>query len=296
MSEVLDVNSPVFERNLGFMSVEEQERLNESAVAVAGAGGDGGLLAVQLARLGVGEIRLADPDPFEDQNINRQATCTTKTVGVNKAHAVGAYIKDINPDIDVKIYDEGITPDNVEQFVDGSDLLIDETEYTIHHIGVLLARQARENGIPNLQVLNVGFGAQVTSYMPNGKTFEERLGIDPNAPIEEVANKDVSVFQWLAKIPSYVDTDVLQDVADEKISAPSVAPGVAIAAGFASTEAFLHLAKNKSRTSPIVAPKTLHIDAMERETKVVRNPKLALNKSLAKLVLKNKLKLVPKVV
>lgn len=70
---MLKPHAPEFERNLGFLTLEEQERINNSVVAIAGAGGDGGLLALQFARLGVGEIRLADPDPFEAENINRQA-------------------------------------------------------------------------------------------------------------------------------------------------------------------------------------------------------------------------------
>jgi molybdopterin/thiamine biosynthesis adenylyltransferase len=295
MNALMNTSSPVFERNLGFMSVSEQERLNNSTVAVAGAGGDGGMLALQLARLGVGEIRLADPDPFEPENINRQAVCTTKTVGSNKAAAVGAYINDINPNIAVKLYEEGVTAGNAEEFVSGSNLLIDETEYTIHHIGVMLARAARRENIPNLQVLNIGFGAQVTSYMPDGKTFEERLGIDPNSSIEEVAAQQVSLLKWLAKLPGYIDTDVLERVEVGEISAPTVAPGVAIAAGFAATEAFLHLSGGKGRTKPIIAPHTLHVDAMERQTKVVKNPNRALKISLAKLVLKNKFNQVPKV-
>ena len=81
-----------FERNLGFLNEREQETLANSSVAIAGAGGDGGMLAVQLARMGVGEFRLADPDPFEIENINRQAVCNDDTIGMNKADAVADYI------------------------------------------------------------------------------------------------------------------------------------------------------------------------------------------------------------
>jgi tRNA A37 threonylcarbamoyladenosine dehydratase len=90
-----------FERNLGFLSSKEQSILENSSVAIAGAGGDGGMIALQLARMGVGEIRLADPDPFGVENINRQAVCTDLTIGQNKAEAVGAYIQAINPNLSV---------------------------------------------------------------------------------------------------------------------------------------------------------------------------------------------------
>ena len=38
--------------------------------------------------------------PLFPENINRQAACTTKTIGTNKAVAVGNYISDINPNIE----------------------------------------------------------------------------------------------------------------------------------------------------------------------------------------------------
>ena len=39
---------------------------------MGGAGGLGGYLAVQLARVGVKHIKIGDPDHFEESNINRQ--------------------------------------------------------------------------------------------------------------------------------------------------------------------------------------------------------------------------------
>ncbi len=215
-------------------------------------------------------------------------------MGVNKARAVGAYINKINPDINVCVFDEGITLDNAEEFVQGSNLLIDETEYTMAHIGVSLARAARSHNIPNLQVLNIGFGAQVTSYLPDGKTFEQQLGIKADASIEEIQQQKVSVMKWLARLPGYVDLDVFRDVADEKKSAPTVAPGVTIAAGFAATEAMLHLLPANNRRQPVVAPKAIHVDALDIGARVVRNPKRALLISLSKLALKNRLNQVPK--
>jgi len=137
-------------RNLGFLNNEEQDILENSTVSIAGVGGDGALLAVQLARMGVGSFRLADPDPFEVENINRQAVCSDSTIGVNKAVAVGDYIRSINPNAEISLYEDGITKRNVSEFVKGSDLLIDETEFTLHALAVMLAREAREESIPML--------------------------------------------------------------------------------------------------------------------------------------------------
>lgn len=288
--------NPFYSRNLGFISEAEQGALINSKVAIAGAGGDGGMLAIQLARLGVGEIRLADPDPFEPENINRQAVCTQKTVGENKAIAVGKYISEINPDIHVATYTDGVTAENVEEFLAGADLLIDETEFTMHSIGVMLAREARKNNISNLMALNIGFGATVTSYHPRGKTLEKMLGLDEKAPLDEIEEQEVALSHWLPYIPPYGDLNTFKVVAAGKKSAPSVAPGVAIAAGTASTQALLHLTKGipNRRPEPVYAPKFMIVDVMSGESKIIRNGVASHYVHLGKMVVSNMLHRSPK--
>ncbi|HET9850205.1 MAG TPA: ThiF family adenylyltransferase [Candidatus Saccharimonadales bacterium] len=283
-----------FGRNLGFFSTEEQATLRESSVSIAGAGGDGGMLAVQLARLGVGEIRLADPDPFEEENINRQAACTDETIGVNKAQAVGDYIQRINPEAKVKIFDDGVTPENTADFLDGSRLLIDETEFTMPSIGVGLARQARYNGIPNLTALNVGFGAVVTTYRPEGPTVESRLGVE-GLPLEEISADKIPISRWLPYLPSYGDLRVLDSVAKAEKPAPSVAPGVALAAGMAATQAALNLLHGQNkRPKPVYAPSALVMDVMTGTAKIVSYDRLSHYRHLATVVFRNTLKLNPR--
>lgn len=292
----MNVQAPEFSRNLGFISEAEQECLNGSVVAVAGAGGDGGALAVQLARLGVGELRLADPDTFETENINRQESCTTETVGVNKAEAVGRTIRAINPDIKVVTYTDGVHPGNVEQFVEGASLLIDETEFTKPEIGVMLAREARRRNISDLMAMNIGFGATVTSFKPDGFTFERLMGLPEDMPLDEVAGQEISLSRWLAYLPSYADLATFQKVADGEKSAPSVAPGVALAAGTAAVQALLHLTKDvpNHRPAPVSAPHTIMIDAMSIQAKVIKHPRVSYYWHLAKMVSRNMLHLAPK--
>jgi tRNA threonylcarbamoyladenosine dehydratase len=284
-----------FARNLGFINEAEQDRLHNSVVAIAGAGGDGGMLAVQLARLGVGEIRLADPDPFEIENINRQEVCTTKTVGINKAVAVADHLREINPDIKTPLFTEGVTPENVQEFMAGADLVIDETEFTMHELGVMIAREAREQNIPNLMALNIGFGATVTTYAPDGKSFERIMGLPENAPLDEIAEMDVPLSRWLPYLPKYGDIDVLSKVAKGEKSAPSIAPGVAMAAGVGSSQALLNLLHpQNNRKKPVRAPRAIIIDAMSLEAKVVTANQLTHYKHLGSMVMRNALGLVPK--
>jgi molybdopterin/thiamine biosynthesis adenylyltransferase len=287
-------NLPYFERNLGFMTEAEQEKLQNSVVSIAGAGGDGGMLAVQLARMGVQEFRLADPDPFEVENTNRQAVCTTKTIGVNKAEAVAEYVQAINPNASVTTYSEGITEDNTPEFVQGATLVIDETEFTLHALGIMLSREARYNNIPVMTALNIGFGAMVTTFKPNGITLEKMLGFKNDEPLDEIAEKQVSLDRWLPYLPSYVDMKAFAKVAKGEKSAPSIAPGVAMAASMGATQAFLNIAgKGNHRPKPVYAPKALVMDSMTMEAKQVKFRRRSHYKHLAVIGFKNLLKLNP---
>jgi molybdopterin/thiamine biosynthesis adenylyltransferase len=285
-----------FSRNSGFLSAQEQERLQDSTVAVAGAGGDGGMLAIQLARIGVGSIRLADPETFDLENINRQARATHETIGMNKAQVIGEYLMEINPAIEVQVYAEGVTPDNTAEFVKGADLLIDETEYTEHQLGIGLAREARETGIPNLMALNIGFGATVTTYHPEGRSLERTLGLDEDMSLDEVAKQEVDLTKWLAYLPPYVDIDVFKAVARSEVPAPSVAPGVNLASALGSTQAFLNLVRNikNNRPNPVYAPKVIMMDAMTGKSKVINYPWISTRIYMARVAFNNVTRRVPK--
>jgi molybdopterin/thiamine biosynthesis adenylyltransferase len=283
-----------FERNLGFMSNEEQEKLYNSTVSIAGVGGDGGMLAIQLARLGVGGMRLADPEVFETENTNRQATCTVSNIGLNKAVAVANYVADINPTLNIKLYDEGITKDNVEEFTHGSDLIIDETEFTMHALGIMLAREARPNNLPVLTALNIGFGALTTTFHPQGKSLEKVLGFGEDEPIDEISEKEVPLSRWLPYLPSYADLSVFEKVAKGEKSAPSIAPGVTLAASIGATQAFLNLVGRKNnRPKPVYAPKALAVDSLSGDMKKVRFGTPSHTKHLVKVIANNILKRNP---
>jgi len=292
----MEVSEARFSRNLGFISDAEQQKLIDSTVAIAGAGGDGGALAIQLARLGVGKIRLADPDTFEEENINRQVRATEKTVGQNKAEVVADYISEINSDIAVEVYDQGITADNAAEFVEGASLLIDETEFTLHAIGVALARQARLQNIPNLMAMNIGFGTTVTTFRPDGRTLEKTLGLSEDASLEEIAAQDVSLSKWLPYIPSYGDIEVFKTVAAGNKSAPSIAPGVAIASAVGASQAFLSLVNGMGnrRPDPVYAPKVMVMDAMTGESKTVNQSAFSHNIHLAKMAIRSLARLNPR--
>jgi len=92
-------------RNIGFVSLAEQERLRKACVFVAGVGGMGGAAIEVLARAGIGRLIFADIDVFEVSNLNRQLSATMDTVGIRKTEATSARLRSINPECELTILD-----------------------------------------------------------------------------------------------------------------------------------------------------------------------------------------------
>jgi molybdopterin/thiamine biosynthesis adenylyltransferase len=273
-------------RNWGFITSREQELIGSVKIAIAGAGGDGGLVAEHLARLGVRRFAIADPERFEAENANRQAGCDSTTLGCNKAEVIAQVIRRIAPAAEVDVYPQGVSVENVAEFVRGAAIVVDETEYTRPHLSLMLARAARPAGIPVVSGLNAGFGAMVTCFLPSSMTLERYLGLPADITFEEAERIDLPLRRWVVRLPSYGHERALRLVAEGRVTAPSVAPGVALAAGLVTTEVFNLLSGCRPAT---VAPRTLVFDALERRARVVRFRSASYVCSVALLVARSRL-------
>lgn len=271
------IASPEFSRNYGFWSEDEQRALLRSRVAIAGVGGDGFQLGLKLARMGVASFSIADPEVFEPENVNRVEGATAASCGRNKAEVFRERVLDINPEAEVSVHLDGVTPDNIESFMQGASLVLDESELTKPEIGTLIARRARAQGIPDLLVMNVGFAAQVTSFAPRSSwTFERFMGFAAETPLDEIAEAGVDLARCLPYIPAYTDLRSLQAVLGEDgappAPLPSISAGVDLASAIGSTQAFLHLTAGVAnhRRSPVWAPRVAYTDAYRLRTRIVR--------------------------
>ena len=75
-------------RNIGFVTEEEQDIIKSTQVFVCGVGGMGGACANSLIRMGVSNIAIADIDKFEVSNLNRQLFANLDTVNKSKVSSV----------------------------------------------------------------------------------------------------------------------------------------------------------------------------------------------------------------
>lgn len=101
-------------------------RISERRVAVFGVGGVGSFCAEALARLGIGNITLVDPDKVAESNLNRQLIALHSTVGMYKADVMKRRILDITPCANVETLKMFYLPENADKFdVSGYDCIVD---------------------------------------------------------------------------------------------------------------------------------------------------------------------------
>lgn len=86
-----------FSRNLGSITAQHQQILQQKRVAVIGCGGLGGYVIEELARIGIGQLHLFDPDIFSPSNCNRQLNALATTMGQRKAEVARERIAAIHP-------------------------------------------------------------------------------------------------------------------------------------------------------------------------------------------------------
>ena len=162
-----------FSRNIGWVTNQEQAVLRTKRVAIAGGGGVGGVHLLTMARLGIGAFHIADFDTFDIANFNRQVGATMATVGEPKVAVMARMARDINPEIDIKIFPAGIDETNLDEFLDGVDLYIDGLDFFAFDIRQQTFALCAARGIPAITVAPLGMGAALLNFMPGKMTFEQ---------------------------------------------------------------------------------------------------------------------------
>lgn len=288
--------SKLHDRNFGFWNEEEQKLISDAQISIAGVGGDGFQLGYKLAMMGVKRFSIADPETFEEENANRVFGANKTTYGHKKAEVFKNLVENLHDDAQVTLYEEGVNADNVGDFLDGSDLVLDESELTHLELGTMIGREAAKQHIPDLFVCNLGFAAVATTFRADGKlTFEDMMGIPKNESLDEIAKRKVDLSRCLPYIPKYGDMNTLETV-NNGASLPSISQGVDIASAIGTTEVFFSITSkaNNHRPNPTYFPKFRYIDSYNGESGIRRLPRLGFYAGLGRVVVRSALGLNPK--
>lgn len=188
------LNEPEFalvrtNRNKHKITDKEQSLLSQKKIGVMGLSvGQSVSLTLAMER-GFGELRIADFDELDLSNINRIRT-GVYNLKIKKTVIVAREIAEIDPYLNVVCFEEGITDENLDDFLTKNgklDLLIDECDS--FDIKINARNKAKTLGIP---VLMEG--------SDRGTIDIERFDLEPNRPVLHgmVEHLDISKYKTLS--------------------------------------------------------------------------------------------------
>ena len=254
MSTAFDYDQ-AFSRNIGWVTREEQQTLRRKTVAIAGMGGVGGSHLLTLTRLGIGRFHIADLDTFELANFNRQAGAMLSTSGQPKVEVLAKRARDINPELDLKLFSEGVTQENLRAFLSEVDVYVDGLDFFSLDIRRAVFAACAEAGIPAVTAAPLGMGAALLNFLPGGMNFEQYFCLEGQAEGEQLLRFLLGLSPAMLQRGYLVDPSAV-DFAQHR--GPSTAMACELCAGLAATQV-LKLVLRRGRV--IAAPRGLHVDA-----------------------------------
>jgi molybdopterin/thiamine biosynthesis adenylyltransferase/rhodanese-related sulfurtransferase len=147
------------------VTLEGQRRLKAASVLCIGTGGLGSPITMYLAAAGIGRIGLVDGDTVDFSNLQRQILHSTKDVGRKKLNSAKETIREINPNVQVDLYDTYFNASNAREIAEPYDVIIDGTDnfptrYCSNDIAVFLKK-------PNVYGSIFRFDGQCTVFAPH---------------------------------------------------------------------------------------------------------------------------------
>lgn len=144
------------------VGLEGQRKLKNSSALIVGTGGLGSPVSLYLAAAGIGRIGLVDYDVVDSSNLQRQIIHGTTTIGKLKVESAKAKMLDLNPDIQVDVYNEPYTSENALRIAKDYDIILDGTDnfptrYLTNDVAVFL-------GKPNVYASIFRFDGQVSVF------------------------------------------------------------------------------------------------------------------------------------
>lgn len=167
-----------FSRNIGWVTEAEQQRLRHARIGIGGLGGVGGVHLLTLARFGIGRFSIADFDVFDVVNFNRQIGATVSSLNEPKIDVLANMAKDINPEIDLRLFPAGVQKENLEAFLEDVDVYVDGLDFFAFSARRMTFAACERKGIPVVTAAPLGLGTALLVFGPGGMSFEDYFGFE----------------------------------------------------------------------------------------------------------------------
>ena len=251
--------SQAFSRTIGWLSEKELASLKRKHIAIGGTGGTGGYYALTLARLGVEHFSLTDSDQYEMSNLNRQAGAFMHTLGKNKAEVTAAMLTDINPNIKIRIFSQGVDDTNADAFLENADLYLNAMGLSSADIQTSVFEICKRMQIPATSAIVPGMGVSLINFHPQRISFDRYFRVK-GFRREEQAMRLLVGHNPRLTMRKYLLSD--ERVRFKEYDGPVVPVSCFLAAGIACTEVLKILL---NRDNILWAPWSIQLDAYLRK-------------------------------
>lgn len=221
-----------FSRNIGLVSLKEQEKIKNFTIAIPGMGWVGSNHLIALVRQWFQNFKIADFDEYEIHNFNRQYWATMNTLDQNKAETMKQKALEINPNCNIEVFLEWINKKNINHFLENVDLAIDWLDFFVLEERRMYYNKAHELKIPLITSGPMGYSAASLIFMPDGPNFDQYFNVN-----EHSSYKDLMLHFWLWLAPSLLHMSYMKNVSLENKSGPSSIAAVNLCAWFITTNA-----------------------------------------------------------
>jgi adenylyltransferase/sulfurtransferase len=142
-----------------------QLKLRKSKVCIVGLGGLGSPAALQLAAMGIGQLRLVDCDTVELSNLQRQHIYNTKYLGYPKVEVAAKRLSELNPNIRIEPLPLSLNEGNAEEIIGGVDVVVDGLDRMTPRYA--LNRASQKLNIPYIFAAAIMNYGNVTTIIPD---------------------------------------------------------------------------------------------------------------------------------
>lgn len=208
----------IFDREIDLIGEDNYLKLKNSNVLIIGLGGVGGYTLETLVRSGIEHITVVDYDTIDISNLNRQIISLNSNIGKLKTEEWKKRILDINKNVIIKIINEKISEENIDNlFSEKYDYIIDACDTMI--VKKLLIKKCYDKNINLITVCGAGrkmdpskveiIPLSKTSYDPIAKALrkyvkDEKINTDIMCVCskEEPIESDKNIIASMIMVPS----------------------------------------------------------------------------------------------
>ncbi len=157
-------------RNRNLITHEEQEKYYNACIGIGGLSVGSSIAFALVLQGGPKRMKLADMDRLALSNTNRVLAGMDR-LGVLKVEMAARTIYELNPYAEIELFPEGISPENIDRFFEGLDIMVDELDNLA--VKYLIRQAAQKYKVPVLMAADNG---------DNGVVDIERYDLTPDMP------------------------------------------------------------------------------------------------------------------